>query len=105
MVVGSRDEILARIGEAVRRERLGQNITQAMLASRSGVSINAVKHLETGVGATLGTFVLVCRSLGRDAWIRSFVSQDEEISPIEYVELLKKGKRKERKRARRKSPR
>ncbi len=45
MIIGSRDEILARIGEAVRRERLGQNITQAMLATRSVVSINAVKHL------------------------------------------------------------
>lgn len=100
MVVGSKDEILASLGAAVKGERLRQNITQAMLALRSGVSINAVKHLESGAGATLGTFVLVCRTLGKDHWIKSFTATDREMSPIEYVESLEKGNRKERKRAR-----
>ena len=104
MVFGSRGEILKRIGVAVRNERLHQNVTQAMLALRSGVSVNAVRHLESGSGATLATFVLVCRSLGRDAWIQSFVSEGEVISPVEYVELLQKGKSKERRRARPHSP-
>lgn len=98
MVVGSKKEILSLIGEAVKRERLRQNVTQAVLASRSGVSINAVKHLESGSGATLGTFVLVCRILGKDSWIRSF-AQTEEISPVEYVEMMNKARRGERKRA------
>lgn len=101
MVIGRRDEILSEIGAAVKRERLGQNITQAVLSERSGVSLNALKHLESGGRATLGTFVLVCRSLGRDAWIKSFCGPNDEISPVEYVELLERGKQKERKRARR----
>ena len=100
MVLGSKSEVLTRIGEAVRRERLRQNITQIVVASRSGVSPNAVKHLETGAGATLGTFIQVCRTLGKDSWIESFTRADDEVSPIEYVEMLKSGKRGVRIRAR-----
>lgn len=100
MILGSKGEILVKIGGAVKNERLRQNITQSLLASRSGVSVNAVKHLESGAGATLGTFVLVCRTLGKDSWIQAFVRDDGEVSPIEYVEMLKRGERKERQRAR-----
>jgi transcriptional regulator with XRE-family HTH domain len=100
MVVGSKKEILEKIGKALKDERLRQNMTQTTLSSRSGVALNAVKNLETGSGATLGTFVLVCRSLGKDSWIRSFVHADNDISPIEYVEMLKKQNAKTRKRAR-----
>lgn len=53
MIIGNKDEILVRIGDAVKNERLRQNITQAVLAERSGVSLNAVKHLESGAGVTL----------------------------------------------------
>ena len=101
MTPGSKSELLARIGDAVKKERLRQNLPQTVLAVRSGVSLGAVKHLEAGVGATLGTFVSVCRALDKDSWIRSFVRDDVEISPVEYVELLNAAKRKERKRARR----
>lgn len=100
MILGRKDEILARVGEALKNERLRRNVTQKDLALHSGVSLNAVKHLESGAGATLGSFVLVCRTLGRDSWIQAFTRVDDEISPIEYVEMLKKGKRKQRERAR-----
>ena len=63
MIIGNKDEILVRIGDAVKNERLRQNITQAVLAERSGVSLNAVKHLESGSGVTLGTFVLYCAKI------------------------------------------
>ena len=99
MIVGNKDEILVRIGDAVKNERLRQNITQAVLAERSGVSLNAVKHLESGSGVTLGTFVLVCRILRKDSWIRSFVESSGEISPVEFVERLKKRECGTRKRA------
>ena len=103
MIVGNKDEILVRIGDSVKNERLRQNITQAVLAERSGVSLNAVKHLESGSGVTLGTFVLVCRILRKDSWICSFVESSSEISPVEFVENLKKRERGTRKRASRSS--
>ena len=99
MIVGNKDEILVRIGDAVKNERLRQNITQEVLAERSGVSLNAVKHLESGSGVTLGTFVLVCRILRKDSWIRSFIESSGEISPIEFVESLKRRECGTRKRA------
>lgn len=53
------------------------------------MSLNAVRHLESGEGATLGSFVKVCRTLGRGEWLNGF-SVREEVSPIAYAEALKK---------------
>lgn len=99
MVVGTRAEILLRIGAAIRRERLRQNLSRETVALRSGVSLNAVKNLEAGNGTTLGTFVLVCRTIGKDSWINAFTRPDDDPSPIELAELLEKGRPKERMRA------
>ena len=84
MIRGTREEILKRIGSSIRGHRLQANITQQMLAERSGVSLNAIRHLESGVGASLGTFVQACRSLGKDRWIID-LEPKEEISPIKLA--------------------
>jgi len=91
MVKGTKDEVLRRIGKAIREWRLRSDITQQMLAERSAVSLNAVRHLEDGSGATLGTFVQVCRTLGRDRWILD-LETFPEFSPIAFVEALDKAK-------------
>ena len=73
----------------MREWRLRADITQQVLADRSGVSLNAVRHLEDGSGATLGTFVQVCRSLGRDRWILD-LENFPEVSPIAFAEAMEK---------------
>ena len=98
MTIGTRESILQRIGVAVREHRLRKNITQRMLAERSGISLTAVKHLERGVGATLGSFVQACRTLGIDGWIAEIEPRDE-LSPIAYADVLKKAAQKKRRRA------
>lgn len=98
MTIGTRESILQRIGVAVREHRLRKNITQKMLAERSGISLTAVKHLERGVGATLGSFVQACRTLGIDGWIAEIEPRDE-LSPIAYADALKKAAQKKRRRA------
>jgi transcriptional regulator with XRE-family HTH domain len=98
MTIGTRESILQRIGAAVREHRLRKNITQKMLAERSGISLTAVKHLERGVGATLGSFVQACRTLGIDGWIAEIEPHDE-LSPIAYADALKKAAQKKRRRA------
>lgn len=98
MTIGTRETILQRIGVAVREHRLRKNITQKMLAERSGISLTAVKHLERGVGATLGSFVQACRTLGIDGWIAEIEPHDE-LSPIAYADALKKAAQKKRRRA------
>ena len=98
MTIGTRESILQRIGAAVREHRLRKNITQKMLAERSGISLTAVKHLERGVGATLGSFVQACRTLGIDGWIAEIEPHDE-LSPIAYADALKQAAQKKRRRA------
>ena len=98
MTIGTRETILQRIGVAVREHRLRKNITKEMLAERSGISLTAVKHLERGVGATLGSFVQACRTLGIDGWIAEIEPRDE-LSPIAYADALKKAVQKKRRRA------
>ena len=98
MTIGTRETILQRIGVAVREHRLRKNITQKMLAERSGISLTAVKHLERGVGATLGSFVQACRTLGIDGWIAE-IDPHDELSPIAYADALKKAAQKKRRRA------
>ena len=98
MTIGTREAILQRIGVAIREHRLRKNITQRMLAERSGISLTAVKHLERGIGATLGSFVQACRTLGIDGWIAEIEPHDE-LSPIAYADALKKAAQKKRRRA------
>lgn len=98
MVVGNRVVLLKRIGEALKAHRLRRNIPQNVLAERSGISLTAVKRLEGGAGATLGSFVLVCRTLGIDRWIADIEPHDEA-SPLAYAEALKKSATKRRRRA------
>ena len=89
MIKGTRAEILRRIGASIATCRLNTNITQQSLAERCGVSLNAVRHLERGSGATLWTFVQVCRILGKDRWILDLEPKDE-MSPIAFADAMKK---------------
>ena len=51
-------------GTRVRQARLAQNLTQADLAQRAGISSGAVRKLEAGGLSTLATFVSCLRALG-----------------------------------------
>ena len=64
-------EQLKQLGEHVRDHRLAMNISQQELADRSGVSLKAVRNIESGANATLESFVSVCRSLRKTDWIAS----------------------------------
>ena len=99
MVRGTREELLKKIGDSLRACRLQANITQKTLAERSGVSLSAVRHLEDGDGAALITFVLVCRTLGKDGWVLDLAPKTQ-LSPIALAEMLEREKEvKQRKRA------
>lgn len=98
MVIGSTDEILQRIGRSLKAYRLRQNLPQSVLAERSGLSLTVVKRLEGGMGATLGSFVEICRVLGLDGWI-SDIEPKDYVSPLAYADALKKVAGQERRRA------
>lgn len=69
MVLGKIEDLLVDIGSMLKRERLYLNLSQKVVSDRSGISESALKNLESGRGASLSTFIQVCRTLGKDEWI------------------------------------
>ena len=65
------EEAVLAVGESIRALRLQKNITQQSLAAEAGVSMTALRHLESGEGANLMTLIRVIRSLDKEAWLRS----------------------------------
>lgn len=59
-------EICALLGARARQFRLAQNLTQAELALRAGVSFGAVRKLETDGQTTLATFICCVQALGAE---------------------------------------
>lgn len=55
------------VGEAIRKARKAQNMTQQELAERIGVQRAQVSKIETGRNLTLSTVARVFRAMGLDA--------------------------------------
>ncbi|MBI5446718.1 MAG: helix-turn-helix domain-containing protein [Deltaproteobacteria bacterium] len=78
------EEWEAELGRHLRELRLQQNIDQRRLAEQAGVALNAVKNLEAGKGATVGSLVKVLRALGRADWLNS-LAPAVSISPLQML--------------------
>lgn len=72
------------LGESVRKIRLLKNLDRKTVCERAGVSLNALKNLESGKGATIKTLLLVVRALGRIDWINNLAPQIS-INPLHMV--------------------
>jgi transcriptional regulator with XRE-family HTH domain len=57
-------EIQFEFGQRIRKLRLNKNMDQQTVAEQSGISVGAIKNLESGAGATLKTLIAVLRVLG-----------------------------------------
>ena len=86
-------ELTREFGTRMRRARLRQNITQADLARKAGVSITSVKEAEDGRIRTVRVLLAVLRVLGR---LKDFelLMDMPNISPREVAKL--KGRRRKR---------
>ncbi|HEY0802810.1 MAG TPA: helix-turn-helix transcriptional regulator [Steroidobacteraceae bacterium] len=89
-------ELEALLGSRLRELRLLKNLDQVSLAERAGVSLNALKHLESGKGARVNSLIKVLRGLDRTDWLEA-LAPAVSISPMQ---MLKRASR-EPKRARR----
>jgi transcriptional regulator with XRE-family HTH domain len=78
------EEMEAELGRQLRELRLQRNIDQRQLAEQAGVALNAVKHLETGKGATVASLVKVLRTLGRSEWLKA-LAPEVSISPMRML--------------------
>jgi transcriptional regulator with XRE-family HTH domain len=64
-------ELAAVLGEGLRALRLDRNLDQKTIADEAGVSVTALKNLESGRGATTRTLIQVLRALGREEWLQT----------------------------------
>jgi len=65
----STEELETRLGADIKALRLLNATDRQTLANRAGVSLNAIKRLENGSGATIRTLVKVLRALDRVDWL------------------------------------
>ena len=77
------DQMLAEVGDSIRKLRLQRNLSQGVVAERSGISFGAYRNLESGQGASLRSFLAVCRTLGKTDWMRTL--PPPMISPMEIL--------------------
>lgn len=69
------------LGEKLKRLRLNKNWDQKTLAARAGVSVRALRNLESGQGSTVKTLLSVVRALGRESWLQT-VAPVATINPL-----------------------
>lgn len=79
------DALTALIGERVRAERLRQDLTQATLADKAGISPRALRTLEAGDGAHLTTLVRIMKALGAESALLALLPEPT-ISPMAMIE-------------------
>ena len=77
------DQMLAEVGDSIRKLRLQRNLSQGVVAERSGISFGAYRNLESGQGVSLRSFLAVCRTLGKTDWMRTL--PPPMISPMEIL--------------------
>jgi len=96
----SSDELEQRLGERLRELRLLKNLDQHSLAEQAGLSVNAVKHLESGQGARVASLIKVLRALGRSDWLET-LAPVVSISPIQMLKADSRPRKRARRRAQR----
>ncbi len=88
----------AQLGERLRALRLNMNLDQITVAERAGISVGALKNLESGAGSTIKTLVAVLRILGREEWL-STIAPIATINPLNMPRATQQRQRASRKKA------
>ncbi len=82
--VSTPKELETALGENLKMLRLQKNLDRQTLCNRAGISMNALRHLETGQGATVKTLIRVVRALDRQGWLAG-VAPRVSINPLHMV--------------------
>ena len=69
MVYRTREEMLKVLGANLRASRLALNISQQTAADQCGISLKAVRNLESGANSSTESLVSYCRILRKVDWI------------------------------------
>jgi transcriptional regulator with XRE-family HTH domain len=81
------DKLEELLGRQVRQARIHEQLTQAEVATRANISLGALRHLESGSGATVSTLVKVLRALGHEEWLTTLASEPDatEFNPLHLL--------------------
>src|ERR1039457_5965318 len=82
----SEKAVLEELGRRVQGQRLNENLTQAEVARKAGVSRRALQRLESGQGCTLSLLIRVLRVLGKLDQLDAFLPEPG-LSPIQLAKL------------------
>lgn len=69
MIYQTVDELMQVLGRNLKSARLAADITQQVAANRSGISLKAVRNLESGKNASTFSFLSYCRTLRKTDWL------------------------------------
>jgi len=85
--LSSKPEILQALGTRLREHRLVQNLSQSRLAEMAGLSLGALRNLETDGRCSLETLVAVVQALGLAGELEDlFVPGRQSIAQMERAE-------------------
>lgn len=90
--------ILGKIGQHLKTVRLKQNITQQSLAEAANVSLSTIKKMENGEIRSFDALLRVLRILGKLDVLQPLTEEDQ-LSPSEYYDLVHSKSKTVRKRA------
>jgi transcriptional regulator with XRE-family HTH domain len=91
-------EILGVFGRRIRTQRLSQGLSQSDLASMAGLSLGAVRTLESRGRSSLETFIKVTKSLGLIGELEDIFKQKRQsIALMEQMDATKNRQRAPRK--------
>ena len=80
--------LLKEIGQKVKRLRIAANLSQKVLAERSGVSAFSISQIENGSNPSLLTLLMILRALNALNMLYLFF-EEEQLDPIAMADYLK----------------
>ena len=80
MIYRTREEMMKVLGENLRAARLAENLSQQTVAEHSGISLKAVRNLESGENSSTLSLISYCRTIRKTDWLMS-------LAPPEYAGL------------------
>lgn len=94
LTLASTNEILQMLGKRVRNQRLAQELPQQELAQMAGLSLGAVRKLETTGQSSLDTLVRVIQALGLTGELEDLlVLKRASIADMEQAEMAQRRQR------------
>lgn len=82
------DELEEVLGQQFRSLRLRNDTDQRTLAQSAGISLSALRNLETGRGVTLRTMLAVVRALDRTEFL-NMLAPEPTVSPMQMLKATK----------------